>query len=344
MKCKNCGANVPNGSAICSNCGAVLNPNSDYVLLTNEAKTSINDEIKAKKKRKKRSAFSIILALILVVAAGFGSFYYFTNQNAQKPQPELDFFAGYGIINGDEPVVYVSIKDSAKVQYIQGVTCYNKKMYSLENDAMTISTDYKYTKNVDNSIRTIYFDMADLKVNEGKNYTYTFEMKYSFYDDENIYTYYQPVNFVGSTKNDVSEIVFDHTVEDTNKNDEHTTEVATKDERYIYDVYWYSNPVAENGNYSIFSYSFNRDNTVSYTYYSVKAGKPWTTVNNSATYKIKNDRIIIEFEEAAESFELIMDKENKALYDVDNETNNKSTQYTYRQYNSLEEARTFFGV
>lgn len=343
MKCKNCGAVVPKGSSICPNCGAVNNKKSDYVLLTNEVSPSIKAETKAQKKKGNKFFFGF-LSLILIVALGVGSFYYFTNQNAQEPQPQLDFFAGYGIINGDEPVVYVSIKDSSKVQYIQGVTCYNKKMYSLENDAITVSTDYKYTKNVDNSIRTIYFDMADLKVDEGKNYTYTFEMKYSFHGDDNIYVYYQPVNFVGSTRNNVSEIVFDHTVEDTQSQDEIVTQPITNDESFIYDLYWYSNPVVDNGNYSIYSFGFDKNNNATYTRYSMKAGKPWSTKSSVSKYEIKNDRIVIDMDEATESFEIIIDKENRALFDVDNETNNKSTQYTFREYNSLEEAKLFFGL
>lgn len=346
MKCKNCGAKVPNDSSICSNCGAVVDPNSQYVLLTNDAKP-VNSQkaIKENKKKKRNNFFFTVIACILIVAAGFGSYYYFFNQNMDKPQPQLDFYAGYGIINEDEQIVYVNVKDSAKIEYIQGVTCYDKKMYYMENGANKVSSNYQYTKNVDNSIRSIYFDMSDLKVEKGKNYTYTFEMKFSFHGDENVYTYYQPVNFVGTTKNNISEIVFDHTKQDTKKtNEQTTTQAIIPTEDYLYDYYWYSAPVAENKEYAIFALKLNKDKTLSYTAYHMNVGSPWDVKTSNGTYKIKNDRITINLEDANESFQLIFDKENKALYDVDLETNNKSDQYTARDYNSLSITKSFFGL
>lgn len=346
MKCKNCGATVPNGTSICSNCGAVANKSSNYVSLSNDVDySSKNKNLSAKNKSKSKNFWQIILCLILVMAVGAGSYYYFYSQNKQEPQPFLDFYAGYGVINGDEQVVYVSIKDSSKIQFINGVACYDKNMYSLEKDANQVSTEYNYTKNVDNSFRSIFFDIADLNVEEGKNYSYTFEIKIGFYNDENIYTYYQPVNFVGSTQADVSEIVFDHTKQDTNKVNEITTTQQTEvTNDYLFKSYWYSNPVVSDKGYSIYTLYFNEDETVTKTSYSMETGQPWSTNTVYGTYMIKNDIVTVKIDNSKTAQKFQLDKENQALYDYDTKSKSPTTQYTARKYNNIKQAKNQFGL
>lgn len=350
MKCKNCGATVEKGSSICTNCGAVVNAESNYVLLHNEDK--IYQDVYSKKKKKPLTRIMLlIISLAVIIGAGIVSYTFFYGVDIQKEQPELSFVGGSGIINDDEAVVYVTIDDSSKLEYIHSV-----KLYAGEVDAKTVKgqapvvTDYQYTKNIENSFRAIFFDMEELNLDKEQNYTYTFEMTFSYYDNENHYTYYKPVNFKGSTKADASEIVFDHSMTTTlvaettqkvntdgSKNEAvaQTTEEAL-DITYIYENYWYTAPVKTGDVYTISAFKFNRDATFIVTDYYKNGNEDWQVSTSSGNVEIKND--IIYFSTAdGEVDEFSLDLRKKTI-------SHSNGDLTQRKFNSVKNAEDFFGI
>lgn len=347
MKCVNCKMPLPNSTDVCPNCGYVFEKNDGYVLLSNEAEKPKQNIEYAKPKRRGVSGFVFyLITVLLAVAVGIGSFMYFSSQYETMPQPELEFFAGYGVVNGDEQVVYVSVKDASKIEFIHGVTCYDKNMYSMQKDANVVSSDYKYSKNVDKSFRTVFFDMKDLNVESGKNYTYTFEIKFSFYGDENIYTYYQPINFVGSTKIDVGEIVFDHTKQDTKKPEAVTSENVVKQttQNILQSAYWFSKPTIKETGYSIYSFKFEKNGVVTKTIYTMELAQPWKTTTVVGNYTIKEDRAVLKFDNAKNNATVEVDKDTNELFSFDTNLKQKKAQYTAREFNTVKVAKKFFGL
>ncbi len=346
MKCKNCGAKVEKESSICPNCGASVNKNSDYVLLTNQDKV-YEDIYSSKRKKKKKplqKAMAVILSLVVIIGAGVCSYFYFYGKDSASDKPQLSFSSGYGVINEDEPVIYVLIKDSSSIQYIHGVNIYNGEVNekTLKKQDV-ISSDYNYTENVDKSFRCIFFDMDSLNLNKNENYTYTFEMTFSNYNDDNRYTYYKTVNFSGSTSTDISDTVFDHSLSETTT--EQTTSAASETEStsekentadYIYDSYWYTTPYNDADSYSISAFKFNSDGTFTSTDYSKTGSDDWAVTTNKGEFKIKGNTLTISTSDG-ESDELTLDKDNKTI------SQNKD-KLTSRKYNSIKNAEDFFGL
>lgn len=290
MKCKNCGATVPKGSNLCINCGAVLKKDSvNFSDIPREEPKEKNRRHPAAKK-----IISIILSLLIILGAGTASFYFFYQKNMQKEKPALDFSYGQGVINGDESIVYTAPSNSSKLQFIHEVKLYEGDVS--QNDIVkskVIGDDYKYTKNIDDSVRAIYFDLNDLGLKKGKNYTYTFEMTFSFYNDDNRYTYLQAVNFAMSD-NDISNVIFDHTVAEATTDNQATSEnedaKITND--YIYDNYWYSQPFKdENNRTAVNSLKFSDDGSCTVTYYVRDEAQRWTVTTYKGSFEIKDNKV-----------------------------------------------------
>lgn len=349
MRCKNCGEVVPKNSSICTNCGSVVDKKSDYVLLTNEVnvtKSQPQNLKQAKKKKQVNTTLAVIISCIFIIAAGIGSYFFFIDQNANRPQPELEFTSGYGVINGDEQVIYVTIKDSSKIEYIHGVKLYDSQIDGKSLDGNVVSTDYKYTKNIDNSFRTIYFDMDDLNLDPSQNYTYSFQMSFSFYEDENVYNYYNTLNFVGSTQNNIAEIVFDHTKKDTNKVDlEEETAVAqdnqNADKSFIYSTYWFTKPYKTDTYWSISSFGFNQDNTYSVTKYERATDGFWQVSSSNGTFEINKNTIILKDENGIEESSFEFDANAKSIYEIAGDAQAKN-ELTSRKYNTVQNAENLF--
>ncbi len=344
MKCKNCGAKVEKESSICPNCGATVNKNSDYVLLTNQDK--VYEDVYSSKQKKKRkplqNALIVILSVAIIIGAGLCSYFYFYGKESASDKPKLSFSSGYGVINEDEQVIYVSIKDSSSIQYIHGVNIYNGEVNEKtlkKQDA--VSSDYNYTENVDKSFRCIFFDMDSLNLNKGENYTYTFEMVFSYYNDDNWYTYYKTVNFSGNTTTDISDTVFDHSLDETTTEEsttlsaESTTEKETTAD-FIYNSYWYTTPYNDADSYSISAFKFSEDGTFTSTDYSKTGTDDWVVTTNKGEFKIKGNTLTINTSDG-ETDELTLDKDKKTI------TQNKN-KLTSRKYNSIKNAEDFFGL
>ena len=344
MKCKNCGAKVDKQSSICPNCGATVNKNSDYVLLTNQDK--VYQDVYSSKRKGRRpltKALAIILSLAVIIGSCIVSYFFFYGMHNSSDKPKLSFNSGYGLINGDEQVIYVTIDDSSSIQYIHGVNLYNGVVdeKTIKKDD-PVSFDYSYTENVDNSFRCIFFDTDSLNLKKKGNYTYTFEMTFSNYNDDNRYTYYKTVNFTGSTKVDASDIVFDHSLDETTteeqtsaKQEETTTEKQSSVD-YIYDNYWYTSPYNDADNYSISAFKFNDDGTFTSTDYSKTGGDDWVVSTNKGEFKIDGNKLAISTSDG-ETDELTLDKKKQTISQGKNKL-------TSRKYNSVKNAEDFFGL
>lgn len=346
MKCKNCGAKVEKESSICPNCGAVINKNSDYVLLTNQ--DMVYQDVYSSKRKKTKpvtKAMLILLSLAIIVAAGVVSYFFFYGRESAKDKPSLSFSSGYGVINEDEKVVYVKIKDASSIQYIHGVNIYNGEVDEKTIKKQTaVSSDYNYTENLDESFRCIFFDIDSLNLSDSGNHTCTFEMTFSYYNDDNRYTYYKTVNFSTDTKTDIGNTVFDHSLDETTTEPETTSasgesESTTEKEQsqdYIYDTYWYTAPYNDADSYSISAFKFNKDGTFTSTDYSKTGDENWTVSTNSGKFKVKGNTLTVSTTDG-EIDELTLDKKKQTI-----KQGNKAL--TSRKYNSIKNAEDFFGL
>lgn len=338
MKCKNCAANIENMRGICPICGAE-NHNEDETVYLNDIKcTTKNIKYKSPKKEKKRFILSSI-AVILIFAVG--SFVFFYSQNVKKPQPELSFVTGQGMINKDEHVVYAFIKDPSHLECINGVSLYEGELDATDiKTKKPLSTDYKYTKGVDEGFRAIFFDMDDLGVEPKGNYTYTFQMTFSFVGDENWYTYYETVNVTGTTKLDVTKVIFDYSMlEYTTDPNQEATQRDENSIDFIYADYWYTPPVKSENKYSISAIKFKQDNTCVVTNYHKTNDDIWETSTAQGSFEIENNQIKISLEEEGQS----------AIYNIDTKAQsltvpNSDSRLSPRKYNSYKNALDFFGL
>lgn len=358
MKCKNCGASLKDNAIRCPNCGAFQDEEEGYVLLASNEHVddSYYEEMEAEQKRKNRKKGTIAVVVILVIAilASGGLFYYNFIYDKPLNQPTLSFTPGTGIINDDEKVIYVSIipdNTSSSIEYIHGVSLYAYDKTQKEHEVITetdpVSTDYQYTKGIDDSFRAIFFDTKDLKLKEDTDYTYTFEMKISFVGSNNIYTYTQLVKFNSEIVDDASSIVFDHSLD---KEEEPTTEMqkttakgaattttttttttaASSD--FILDGYWYTAPFSEGESYSISAFKFKNDNTFTSTDYQKNGASNWTTTTSNGTYLVDDEVLVVTYSNG-ESTSFDIDINSKAISDLEK-----------RSYNSLKNAEDFFGL
>lgn len=213
MKCKNCGARLGEDSFVCPNCGA---DNADDmrlvvdkdVVTANRGKTPVDVE-------KRRLRIFTVFSIILIIAVAIGSYYYFVGVNNDKDAPAESFTVGAGIINGDQHVVYLAFDDPSLIKYINGVKLYNQDITGKAiKQVEPISTDYEYTKSLDESFRAVFFVLDGMELNPSEQYTYTIELELGFENDERVWTYTQPISFSGNIEQDASDIVFDHSMKE----------------------------------------------------------------------------------------------------------------------------------
>ena len=335
MKCKNCGANIENPRGVCPVCGAAV-VKDEGVSLGNIKYDSAKYDYAPVDKKKRFIIASIVIILIFAIA----SFAFFYVQNLKIPQPEMSFTTGQGIINDDEHIIYAFIDDSSHLEYIHGV-----KLYEGEVDENTIKiskpvlSDYQYTKSVDEGFRAIFFDLDELNLEEQGNYTYTFQMTFSFVGDENWYTYYETVNITGSTNLDVTKVIFDYSMLDSpNVN---STTASSDPLDFVYDGYWYTRPEQSQDKFTIYSLKFNKDGSCVITKYSKSGEMNWEVETEKSTYTLEEEKLSVDFgNNHKESY--VVDTKNKTI--AVSGTSDKKVLLTQRKNNTLKNAEDFFGV
>lgn len=351
MKCKNCGAALKDNARVCQNCGAFVEDSKGYTLLTSdEAYDSSGSRKRKSKKSKKGFGFFIILLLVVAIAGG-GSYYYFTNIYSVKPQkPELSFSQGIGVINDDERIVYVKFNKASDVQFIHSVSLYNfDKTQKGAPDDSPVTNNYEYTKSIDSTFRAIYFDTENLKLTQDVNYTYTFEIKLSFIGSDDIYTYEVPVKVNSDFSKNVSDEIFDHSMDksvdspavtqSSKKDDSKTTLPDVKNTDYVFEGYWFTSPVREGQRQSISSYKFNKDNTFVKTDFVKDSGRDWNISTNKGSYLIEDGYVVVEQSDDSKSQHYKINANDKSLI-KDDSANHESL--TNRKYNSITNVEDFF--
>ena len=335
MKCKNCGANIENPRGVCPVCGCAV-VQDEGVSLGNIKYDSAKYDYAPINKKKRFIIASIVIILIFAIA----SFVLFYVQSLKIPQPEISFTTGQGIINNDEHIIYAFIDDSSHLEYIHGV-----KLYEGEVDENTIKiskpvlSDYQYTKSVDEGFRAIFFDLDELNLEEQGNYTYTFQMTFSFVGDENWYTYYETVNITGSTKLDVTKIIFDYSMLDAPNVNNTTASSDPLD--FVYDGYWYTQPVQSQDTFTIYSLKLNKDNSCVITKYSKSGESNWEVETEESTYTLEDEKLSVDFgNNHTESY--VVDTKNKTI--AVSGTSAKKVLLTQRKNNTLKNAEDFFGL
>lgn len=357
MNCKNCGARLKENSKVCPNCGAFIDDGSGYVLLTDNFKTEdVYSEIIDPKKKKTSTVRYIISFVLIIAIVAFGAYYYFTNIYEGNQAPELSFTTGSGVINDDEQIIYVLLPENSRIEFIHGVTLYDYDRTNAEKNADPISANYEYTKGIDNSFRAIFFDVNDIPMESNTTYTYTFEMKFSFVDSGDVYTYQQPIEFDGDITEDVADVIFDHSLltevttepEKTTANtEEQTTEktISQTNEAettnpttssinvdYIYNSFWFTEPYHDADAYSISSLKFNRDGTYSETQYYKNGTEDWVRTSLKGEYEVK-DGAVFTTDSEGQTQSYSVDASAKTLDGL-----------TSRKYNSTKNAEDFFGI
>lgn len=335
MKCKNCGANIENPRGVCPVCGCAV-VQDEGVSLGNIKYDSAKYDYAPVNKKKRFIIASIVIILIFAIA----SFVLFYVQSLKIPQPDMNFTTGQGIINNDEHIIYAFIDDSSHLEYIHGV-----KLYEGEVDENTIKiskpvlSDYQYTKSVDEGFRAIFFDLDELNLEEQGNYTYTFQMTFSFVGDENWYTYYETVNITGSTNLDVTKIIFDYSMLDA-PNVNNTT-ASSNPLDFVYDGYWYTQPVQSQDTFTIYSLKLNKDNSCVITKYSKSGESNWEVETEKSTYTLEDEKLSVDFgNNHTESY--VVDTKNKTI--AVSGTSAKKVLLTQRKNNTLKNAEDFFGL
>ena len=359
MKCNNCGARLADNAKVCQNCGAFIDDKDGYVLLTSDDK--MLDVSSSYDKPKKKNGFIRFLSIVLTLAIiGGGAYYYFTNIYDPSPnKPSLNFKTGSGIINDDEKIIYVLLSEDSSIEYIHGVSLYDyDKTDKKAEKKDPVLKNYEYTKSIDSTFRAIFFDVQDLELSEESN-TYTFEMKFSFNDSADIFTYIQPITFSSDISEDVSDLIFDHSqIEETTLAIEKTTEAATEetttkapettaasttDYGFIYNSYWYTEPIENGEEYIISALKFNKDNTYVSTNYYKNGTENWKVTTYKGKYQIKDGYVVVDNGEATESTYYKIDTANNSLFE-EGEDNEALSTLTSRKYNSIKNAEDFFGI
>lgn len=342
MNCKNCGTKVSDGTKICPNCGSLIDESEGYVLLTSDSMDF--EDYDSGKEKKKGGGFLWFISIVLTLAiiAG-GAYYYFTNiYEKEDPRPALTFETGTGVINGKEQILYATIKDGENIEYIHGVRLYDFDTTNLEEAPAPVTTDYQYTKSINDSFRAIFFDTKELELN--KVNTYTFEMDFSFSGSNEVYTYTATVNFKRPIKGNVSDIIFDHSVDDnknesseeiiTNKSTEDTTEAETENENtdaeFVYSSYWYGEPQKDGDRQTIYCYKFDKNGSYTATKYFKDGKSDWVTTVDGGTFEASDFSITLDGKE------YLIDPTNQTLKADDGKELNK------RNYNSIENTNSFF--
>lgn len=356
MNCKNCGARIKDNAKVCPNCGAFCGDETGYVLLTADDRMDDFYSDDNKHARKRSSLKFLISAVVIIAIIGAGAYFYFTHIYDADKNPEVVFSSGSGIINGDEEIIYVTIDNNSQIEYIHGVSLYaydKSNKSSKAGDA--VSTDYQYTKSIDSSFRAIFFDTDDLKLDEDTDYTYTFEMRFSFVDSDKVYTYNQTVSFNSDITEDASDIIFDHSLdkEITAASQEKTTESTTAKETtekassqvnndFIYSGYWFTEPYSENNSHTIFAIRFKSGGSYTSTKYYKEGSADWQISTYSNTFVIEDGYIVVNNGEGSESTYYKIDAAASSLTEEDE--GQAVATLTNRKYNSTKNAEDFFGI
>lgn len=342
MNCKNCGARVSDNAKVCPNCGAMMDENEGYVLLTDD--TAYEDYYpngRQTKTKKKGAGVRWFLSILLTLAIIGGGAYYYFEYIYEKPveAPAVTFEGGAGIINGDEKIIYVTIENGSNIEYIHGVTLFNATADNTEK--IKVTDQYQYTKSINDSFRAIFFDVDESTMQKAN--VYTFEIRLSFNGNDEIYTYTPSVSFPGEITEDVSDIIFDHSVEESTTGasaEESTTQAAetttkaasTGDITFIGETYWFSDPEKDGDKLTIYAYKFNDGGKYTATRYYKDGSKDWEITTKSGTYDLSDYSLTVD------GNEYLIDTANKAL---ESDTGKK---LTARKYNSVKNAEDFFGI
>lgn len=205
MTCKNCGAKLKPNAKVCQNCGAPCGDDDGYYVLSSDGYGNYADY--GEPERRKPHIVRTVLFIIVVIAS-LVAILYFTGLGEQwglpffdknSDAPSLTFSTGAGVINDDEKVLYLTVNENSKIQYIHGVKLFAYNKTQDKNTADPISTDYEYTKSVGGEIRAIYFDVDELNLEADQTYTYTIETEFQFYGNDKHFTYDEPLTFSGKS-------------------------------------------------------------------------------------------------------------------------------------------------
>jgi hypothetical protein len=349
MNCKNCGARLKENAVRCSNCGAPVYDEDEYMEIPQYSTTA--------KEGSGRRKVIIVLVVAIIIVAGLGALSFAQKSFSSSDQPQLAFTGSAGVINGDEYVLYVALPDGSNIRAIHGASLYDcDKTEKGEKDVTAITSDYEYTKSIDSTFRAIFFDLADFEDNiqQGVEYTYTVDMSFTVGDSNEIYDYSTTVSFVGGQLDNVADIVFDHstsgvtqttepatneatTAQSTTQATTQATTSSTVDASYIYNSFWYTQPYNDADNYNIWAYQFKQDGTYVETYYYKSLNADWTSTVLNGTFKIEGDKLIITGDDSG-TMTYTLDSSNTSTIKGDEDT------LTARKYNSLKNAEDFFGL
>lgn len=297
MKCKNCGARIRENETVCPNCGAIIDEDSGYIMIT--ADDTVEDFYSDAPPRRRKRGWRLALIILLVMAiAGGGSYAYFNYVLPRlQTQPALTFTTGTGVINDTEKVVYVKLDKGNNIEYIHGVCLYEEAA-----EGEPLSTDYEYTKNVDDSMRTVFFYVNDFDLKEDAQYHYVFTMTFSFHGSEVRYDYEQDVTFSGKIEEDASPIVFDHTMYERADNENAaaeettaataTTAPAAVDTAFVYEGFWYGVPVENGEKKAVDAYEFS-DGSYKVTHYMKDGDGDWQTATESGDLTEENGTLTL---------------------------------------------------
>ncbi len=357
MTCKNCGAKLKQNAKMCQNCGAPCGDDDGYFVSSSDRYNNYSDYGESER-RKPRIVKTILF--IIVVIASLAAILYFTGLgeqwglpffNKDSDTPSLTFSTGAGVINDDEKVLYLTVNENSKIQYIHGVKLFAYNKTQDKNTADPISTDYEYTKSVGGEIRAIYFDVADLNLESDQTYIYTIEAEFQFYDNDRHFTYDEPVTFGGEISENVADKVFDHSMQTTAPVDETATEKQTTTQpttekpsttaastektgstKFLQNSFWFTVPVKNGTDYAISAIKFSSGTDCSITKYTKSGNADWKTSVSNGTYSVSGDKLTVTDSDGTQT-----------QYSINFDYSSVSN-LTARKYNSVKNAEDFFGM
>ena len=344
MKCKNCGTKIKGNETVCPNCGAFVDEQSGYTVITEDRR--YEDVYSSEQKRPRTGLRFFLIALLVIAIAAGGTFVYFKYlQPVQTTAPELTFTTGYGTINEGRKVIFIQPQGGKDMEYIHGVSLYNGKA-----EGEPLSTDYEYTKNVDGTFRTVFFYVDDMELDENATYSYTFVMTTSFVGSQLRFDYTQTVDFPGKIDEDVSATVFDHSMYERSENEttseaettapateQATTEATTAKQvsfDFAYEGYWYGAPSESGSKRSVDAFQFKSDGTYVITHYTQSGDSDWKTSTERGKFTAEGDTLSLTTESGVK-LEIKADDSAKTL------TLNGS-EMAARKYNSTVNASDLF--
>ena len=334
-RCLNCLEYLENDVKVCPHCGAKCDADDGFVLLSEVKAPERNYQDISSGKKSGPVRFAVILVLILALVAGISHYYFSTVSNPENPK--VTFGIGTGVINDGKKIVYTTIDDPSLIEYIQGVSIYKGDLTeSGVKNEKPISTDYEYTDNVDDSFRSIFFYADDIGVRAGEEYTMTFKINLQFVKDDNVYTYLVANTFSGDIKKDASDIVFDHSLKNTEPAVVYeATTVNHSDTSYIFDGYWYTmGEKTDDGLYKIDSVKFDKESdSCKITHYSTeKLDGQWDISYSDGTYSIDNGVLTY----SGSDTKYVVNSDKKTLIEQKQGTLKK--ELTHTNYNNISNA------